>query len=206
LRWRRHRNLDTNLHHLFGFWIALPLFILSLTGAWISFPGFFGSLVGETASRPGGPGGAPKGPDRAAMMRAKPLERPATPLDAALARAQALAAGEVRQVTFPTDVKPEWAVQIAGKGKPVTVTIDDARGLPELAKGGDPRAASPVARWMRRIHDGTDMGIVWQVIIFVGGIVPAGLAVTGVIMWWRARGWKAELKARKRRMKVAPAE
>ena len=26
LRWRRHRNLDTNLHHLFGFWIALPLF------------------------------------------------------------------------------------------------------------------------------------------------------------------------------------
>src|SRR3546814_2366100 len=29
LRWRRHRNFDTNLHHLFGFWIAVPLFILS---------------------------------------------------------------------------------------------------------------------------------------------------------------------------------
>src|SRR3546814_9444877 len=36
LRWRRHRNFDTNLHHLFGFWIAVPLFILSLTGAWRS--------------------------------------------------------------------------------------------------------------------------------------------------------------------------
>ena len=51
LRWKRHRNFDTNLHHQFGFWIALPLFVLSLTGAWISFPAFFGPLVGRTAGR-----------------------------------------------------------------------------------------------------------------------------------------------------------
>ena len=49
---------------------------------------------------------------------------------------------------------------------------------------------------MRRIHDGTDMGALWQVIIFLGGVIPALLGVTGVIMWWRARGWKAELKRR----------
>src|SRR3546814_6548818 len=28
LRWRRHANLDTNLHHMAGFWISLPLFVL----------------------------------------------------------------------------------------------------------------------------------------------------------------------------------
>jgi len=42
------------------------------------------------------------------------------------------------------------------------------------------------------------MGWLWQAIIFVGGIVPVLLGVTGVIMWWRARGWKADLAARQR--------
>jgi uncharacterized iron-regulated membrane protein len=27
--------------------------------------------------------------------------------------------------------------------------------------------------------------------------LPAILAVTGIIMWWRARRWKAELKVRR---------
>ena len=40
---------------------------------------------------------------------------------------------------------------------------------------------------MRRWHDGTGMGIAWQVIIFLGGIIPALLSVTGIIIWWRAR-------------------
>jgi uncharacterized iron-regulated membrane protein len=52
LRWRRHRNLDTNLHHLTGFWVALPLFMLSLTGMWISFPGVFGGAAGRARRRP----------------------------------------------------------------------------------------------------------------------------------------------------------
>jgi len=51
---------------------------------------------------------------------------------------------------------------------------------------------------MRRIHDGTDMGWLWQAIIFAGGVIPALLGVTGIIMWWRARGWKADLARRQR--------
>jgi uncharacterized iron-regulated membrane protein len=31
------------------------------------------------------------------------------------------------------------------------------------------------------------MGLVWQVVIFLGGIIPALLSVTGIIIWWRAR-------------------
>ena len=53
------------------------------------------------------------------------------------------------------------------------------------------------ARLMRRIHDGTRMGLLWQIIIFLSGVLPAVLAVTGIIMWWRARRWKGELKARR---------
>ena len=38
LRWRRGPSALFNLHHLIGFWICLPLAVLSLTGIYISFP------------------------------------------------------------------------------------------------------------------------------------------------------------------------
>ncbi|MGN6817453.1 MAG: PepSY-associated TM helix domain-containing protein [Sphingomonas sp.] len=186
LRWRRHRNLDTNLHHLFGFWIALPLFVLSLTGAWISFPQVFGGGQQRGA-----------GPDRAALAKAKPLEAPRTNLDTAIARARAALPGDVATIAWPTDLKPEWTVTIgAGAGR--QVKVDDATGA---AKALAP-PKEDTARLMRRIHDGTRMGLLWQTILFLAGLLPAILAITGVIMWWRARGWKAELKA-KRKAKAA---
>jgi uncharacterized iron-regulated membrane protein len=49
------------------------------------------------------------------------------------------------------------------------------------------------------------MGIVWQVIIFVGGVLPAALAVTGIIMWLRARGWKKALADKQRARRAAVA-
>ncbi|MEO7688748.1 MAG: PepSY-associated TM helix domain-containing protein, partial [Sphingomonas sp.] len=184
LRWRRHRNLDTNLHHLMGFWIALPLFVLSLTGAWISFPQFFGSLTGAVPQR--------GGMDRATMARAKPLAVTQLSLDDAIAKGRAIAPGDVRQITFPTDLKPEWKIAFAGNPQP-SVTVDDMTGK---AKAGR-IMPEDTARLMRRIHDGTRMGLLWQTILFLGGILPAILAVTGVIMWWRARRWKGEQKARR---------
>jgi len=186
LRWRRHRNVDTNLHHLFGFWISLPLFVLSLTGAWISFPVFFGSIVGEAA----------RGPDRAAMARAKPLPEPATGVARAVAAARSTAPGDVTQVSWPTDRKPEWQVTITGKGPSASVAVDDATGVAKRAPGGN-RGGS-VARWMRQVHDGSDMGLLWQILIFLGGLLPAALAVTGVIMWWRARIWRGAIESRQR--------
>ena len=190
LRWGRHRNADTNIHQTFGFWIALPLFILSLTGAWISFPRFFNGLVGQAQPQQ-------RGPDRAALARARPLERTVLDAAGAIERARAVAPGALRQVTWPTDLKAEWSVQMrAAAGPPATVSVADASGVATLAPR--PAGQGGVMRWMRRIHDGTDMGLVWQVIIFIGGIIPAVLAVTGIIMWWRARGWQAQLAARQR--------
>ncbi|MBN8808123.1 MAG: PepSY domain-containing protein [Sphingomonas sp.] len=196
LRWRRHRNVDTNLHHLFGFWIALPLFVLSLTGAWISFPSFFGPLVGENGRAMG------FSAERAAMNKAQPLAATHTPLAVAQAAALTTLPGRVTQVSWPTDYKARWQFAIRpAKGKPATVAVDDASGAASVAPDMD-RGQAGIARLMRQIHDGTGMGIVWQVVIFLGGVLPAVLAVTGVVMWWRARGWKAELAARQQRKLV----
>ena len=41
-RWKRQNSTNANIHHLVGFWILLPLAMLSFTGLWISFPGVFG--------------------------------------------------------------------------------------------------------------------------------------------------------------------
>ncbi|WP_246847995.1 PepSY-associated TM helix domain-containing protein [Sphingomonas beigongshangi] len=188
LRWRRHRNTDTNLHYLFGFWVALPLFVLSLTGAWISFPAFFGALSGEAR---------PRGPDPRAAMRAPPVARAALTPEAAVADAAGAARGDLASITWPTEKSADWTLGYAGG---VSVKVADDSGV---AVATPARAQAGLTRTMRRIHDGTGMGPVWQTIIFLGGLLPAALAVTGVIMWWRARGWKAELAAKQRGTRVA---
>ncbi|GAA0732774.1 PepSY-associated TM helix domain-containing protein [Sphingomonas japonica] len=190
LRWRRHRNTDTNLHYLMGFWISVPLAILSFTGVWISFPALFNPLVEPVRAE------RPKGPDRGALMRARPIEEPATSLDTALARAAAAAPGDVRAIGWPTDVKTEWSIALDG-GRTVAVTDADGTARIEPARGGRDEAWS-VAQWMRRIHDGQQMPFAWQVIVFLGGLLPALLSITGIIMWLRARGWRAELKQRRK--------
>ena len=179
LRWNRHPNVDTNLHHQMGFWIALPLFVLSLTGAWISFPAFFGKLSGE--ARPAGGGGRPV-----------PVAAPRLAVGDVLAAADGAA---VTNIAWPTDKKPAWTLRTAGG----QLLVDDAT----RAVTREPAPPSGVARLMRRVHDGTGMNIVWRVLIFLGGLIPVALAVTGVVMWWRARGWRAKATRRPRVRAVA---
>lgn len=178
-RWRRQPGTDANLHHLFGFWIALPLFVLSLTGVWISFPAFFGMFDGSSAGR------QPQG-------RPQPVASPVMTIDAVLSLAGAKQPGALHQITWPTDKKPDWIVRIGVPAREIDVS--DATGATHVK----PIAPETTARLMRRIHDGTGMGLLWQSVIILGGLIPAGLAITGVIMWWRARGWRARVQARAR--------
>jgi len=175
LRWRRRNTLNANLHYHSGFWILLPLAMLSFTGAWISFPKVFGMFE----SKP-----APNQQDRAQAMRARPLIETLTPLDEAVTNADAFATGPLTTITWPTDKKPEWKVSYERPGGPAEVTVADDNGKARKPKPPQPET---VARTMRRLHDGTGMGPVWQAIIFLGGIIPALLSVTGIIIWLRSR-------------------
>jgi hypothetical protein len=158
-----------------GFWILIPLAMLSATGAWISFPSVFSAFESGPARGPGGPGGG--GP-------AQPLVETLTSIDAAVAAATPLAPGPLLSVGWPTDRSPEWTIQFATDGPPAEVKVADQGAV---ATPPEPPRPETLARKMRRWHDGTDMGMLWQVIIFAGGIIPALLSVTGIIIWWRAR-------------------
>jgi uncharacterized iron-regulated membrane protein len=180
LRWRRRNETSSNLHHQAGFWIALPLAMLSATGTWIAFPAFFGAFTGESG----------QAMDRARAARAQPLDRPALSAEQAVAAAARYAAGPVALVTWPTDRSPAWKLSFAGQ-KEVEVADSTGRAAP-------PKSPRPetLARTMRRWHDGTGMGPLWQAAIFVAGLLPALLAVTGILMWLNARRWRAKAARR----------
>jgi uncharacterized iron-regulated membrane protein len=201
LRWRRQNSTNANIHHLAGFWVLLPLAMLSFTGFWISFPSVFSTFEASQPKAKGG--GAP--PDRARAARAQPLARTRMFADSALAAARPLATGPLVSIAWPTDQSPAWKFSFERQGGPAEVAVDDATG--EVTPPRPPRPETN-ARTMRRWHDGTGMGALWQILIFVGGIIPAILSVTGIVMWSRSRGWRATLAKRRKAVRLAraPAE
>jgi uncharacterized iron-regulated membrane protein len=198
LRWRRRNAISANLHHATGFWVLLPLAMLSFTGAWISFPQFFGRFEAAQVKR----GGVP---DRARAAGAVPLAHTATSVDAALAAALPLAGeGRLATIGWPTDQAGSWTIGFATETGTSEVTVDDASGHAALAP---PQRPETTARLMRRLHDGTGMGGLWQALIFLGGLIPAILAVTGIMMWLRARSARVRReKRRKVELTPLPAE
>lgn len=185
LRWRRGASTLFNLHHLVGFWVCIPLAVLSLTGVYISFPQTSRALFGLPQQPP-----RQQGPGRFAP----PIPQPKLSIAQAVAVAQAEAPGAaLAEVNVPTRGKePAWRVGLKAPGaeRPKTVQVVDATGQVKAVPGdraGGPGGGGPdkISPLMRRVHDGNDMGVVWQVIIFVAGLAPALLGITGVVMWLR---------------------
>ncbi|TFI60327.1 PepSY domain-containing protein [Sphingomonas parva] len=194
-RWKRQPTTSANLHHLTGFWIAIPLAMLSFTGAWISFPAFFAQISGD----PAGPSPA----ERMRRMAAVPAAETRIDVDVARVLAERFANGPLATITWPAGKEPKWKVAFRGPGGIAEVSVDDATG-----KASPPKPPQPetTARLMRRLHDGTGMGAIWQAIIFAGGIIPALLAVTGIMMWLRTRRWRGEVARRQAANRAVPAE
>ena len=93
-------------------------------------------------------------------------------------------------VEWPNEKDGKWTVEVQSADRAGTsVSVVDANGLAAI----EPHVAPPpetTARLMRRLHDGTRTGLVWQMIVFLSGLIPAILAVTGIIMWVRTRKWR----------------
>ena len=192
LRWHRGASTLFNLHHLVGFWVCLPLAVLSLTGVYISFPQTSRALFGLPQQPP-----RQQGPGRFAP----PIPHTRLTLAQAVAVARAEAPGAaVAEINVPTRGKdPAWRVGLKAPGaeRPKTIQVVDATGRVKAGREGGPgggAARDTISPLMRRVHDGNEMGIVWQLIIFAGGLAPAVLGVTGVVMWLRRQARQKALR------------
>ncbi len=196
LRWRRSSLTSANLHHLAGFWISLPLAVVSATGIYISFPQTARSVT--SAMMATSPPGARRGSGEVARDLAL------TP-DRALAIARAAAPSMVPAAIFlptrgatPSDRRshgsaeqaspsPAWRVDLrdAQSFAATTIVVDDRAGSAKRLP--DPLAGDRVAQWVRWIHEGSHAGAAWRLAVFLCGILPTLLAATGLIIWLRSR-------------------
>jgi uncharacterized iron-regulated membrane protein len=206
LRWRRAPSTMTNLHFLLGFWIALPLAVVSFTGVYLSFPQPARQAMAAIApmnpqaGRPGFGGEVVRDTVQTvdhALALALAAEPGATPVAIFLPTRPAARPGERREGAAPAQAASQagrgergpavvWRVQLRTAADDlITVMVDDRSGVARRAP--DPLAGDRAAQWMRWLHEGSHAGALWQGLVFLTGVFPAVLGVTGLIMWLRAR-------------------
>lgn len=183
LRWRRSPATTANLHHLVGFWISLPLALVSATGIYLAFPQTARNAMSSIAAMT--PQGARPGAQSA-------RETASTP-DQALAAALAAEPGTSAAAIFMAAPDPRggetpvWRIQLrraAGAGS-VTVLVDDRTRT--VSQAPDPLAGDRAAQMIRWIHEGEAGGPLWRLAVFLCGLMPSVLGVTGLVVWLRGR-------------------
>jgi uncharacterized iron-regulated membrane protein len=82
---------------------------------------------------------------------------------------------------------PVWRIELrrpSGGGN-LTVLVDDRTRA--VGRPPDPLAGDRAAQMIRRIHEGEAGGPLWRLAVFLCGIMPSVLGVTGIVVWLRGR-------------------
>ncbi|MBN9584356.1 MAG: hypothetical protein BGN84_11830 [Afipia sp. 62-7] len=182
--WRRSPATSSNLHYLAGFWVCFPLAFLSLTGIYLAWPqqgrAVLSSVAPMTEQR-GGPRGA---------LMANPQRTASEIYAIAAARPNA----QIDTISFP-DPAGIWRVRLYedNKAAPVTLAINDRSGAVNTV---EPLSGDRTASWIRWLHEGSHAGPIWQFAVFVTGLMPAVLGITGILIWLRQRRQRALMQAK----------
>ncbi len=199
VRWRgstaRRRTFD--LHNVAGAWASVPLVALALTGSFWSFPEAGQRLVDAVTRSAPGTAAPAEGPR--STPRAGPDGRPLRPRTVAevLAATDTLFPGHARRNLWMTDdragvVYLSWIRQprIApgGEHRPMAwLDRYDARPLRVYDPARAPLGTRLTNVWLPPVHFGEVGGTPTRVLACAAGLVPAGLYVTGVLLWRRRR-------------------
>lgn len=182
LRWRRSPATTANLHHLVGFWTSLPLALVSATGIYLVFPQTARNAMSSIAAM------APQAP-RPGTQTARQVS--STP-DDVLTAAFAAEPGSTAAALFMGAADPRggdapvWRIQLrraAGGG--VTVLVDDRTRA--VSRAPEPLAGDRAAQMIRWIHEGEAGGPLWRLVVFLCGVMPSVLGLTGIMVWLRGR-------------------
>lgn len=182
--WRRSPATSSNLHYMTGFWICFPLTLISLTGIYLAWPQQGRELLSSIAPMTEQQRGGPRAPIMANTTRS-----PAEIFAVASARPNSA----VDSIAYPNPQTGAWRVRLreAGKAEPVTLLINDRSGDVSVVQ---PLSGDRTASWIRWLHEGSHSGEIWRFVVFLSGIMPAVLGVTGILIWLRQRRQRALVK------------
>jgi len=183
--WRRSPATSSNLHYMTGFWICFPLALISLTGIYLAWPqqgrSVLSSVAPMTEQQRGGPRGQvmAKTTRSASEIFASAAARPNSAVDA---------------IFYPNPQTGDWRIRLRedGKAEPVTIMINDRSGDVRVV---EPLSGDRTASWIRWLHEGSHSGGIWRFVVFLSGIMPAVLGVTGILVWLRQRRQRALMTA-----------
>jgi uncharacterized iron-regulated membrane protein len=176
--------LHLDLHHAAGIWGLVVFLAVSLSGIYLTFPETL--VAGAKHVLPMGTGSG----EIAQPARAK------APVDADGALAIAVSAiPNARAVSVQVPGRPDtpYVVQLETTGygataPPILATVEAMTG--EVGYVDDPRTyaiGNRILNLQHAIHFGIGLGPVWMVLVFLSGLLPLLLAVTGVTIWYKRR-------------------
>ena len=192
------------LHGAVGIWALVVFIVVSFSGVYLAFPETTGSAMSvvlpDAHLRPN----APPPPV------SRPAEAQAIDIDRAVAIGQqALPAYFLRSAAFPARPDQPYRLVFAQPGAATrapaaTVFVDPYAA--QVMEVRDPSAqpiGQRVAAWQRALHEGSGLGVVWQILVGLSGLLPALFAVTGISMWLMRRRAKARLRATRETTAIA---
>src|SRR5262249_18304078 len=156
----------------------IPLAVVSATGIYLGFPQQARDMLASVA---------PMTPQQRGGF-AQPLMQKA---ELGIDRAAEIATGAVSgsklaAVVMPTQQSAAWRVQVRDGqlGEVPTVMVDDRSGA---ASRAPQLSGDRAAQWIRALYDGSRGGALWQILVFVCGVLPTIFVITGVLIWLRSR-------------------
>jgi uncharacterized iron-regulated membrane protein len=181
-----------------GFWIALPLAVVSLTGIYLGFPQQGRDVLAALA---------PMSPPQRGGLATPLLQPTALSVDQALdAAAKTMPDAVPAAIFMPNLQNKAWRVELRlpGMDEAQTLMVDDSSGT--VSRAGRRLSGDRVAAWIRRIHEGSHAGQLWRTVVFLCGLAPPVLGFTGVIIWLQRRSRKKTLERRHVLPRLGPAE
>jgi uncharacterized iron-regulated membrane protein len=173
-----------DLHRMVGFWGLIVFLAVSTSGIYLTFPQTIGPFVqkhfpGEQTTTDPLPG----------YLRAT---GPLGPEQAIASARTAITNARIMSLELPA-VENSYVAEFAPQGlapsEPrVLVVLDSSSG--EITYIDDPRNYSlrdQALNWQHLLHFGVGLGPVWMVLVFLSGLLPLLLAITGITVWWKRR-------------------
>ena len=181
--------LAVDIHRTFGIYSLAFLVIIAFSGVFLSLPQYIHPIIEYLSP-----------PKEAKLTKAQPSPQYKNPLTADqvvdIAKQQ-YPNDFISCIWLPTGLGDEgrlWRISqkqmgligLAGAPKDLWINGEDGGIAKATAYSADSLGSKFIA-WQIVLHNGSILGLTGKVFVFITGLVPLFLYVTGMLWWWRKR-------------------